>query len=280
MLPRDLEIPEREVIIVDDLKRQLLDSPPGGHFHFLALDSPHYNYYWPREHFEPIHHDCAGNINYRDLNPSREEIHKVVKRYENSIHWIDRQVEDFVNFLKAENRYHNSIIILTGDHGEEFQEHGSWFHCSNLKSPQTEVPILVKWPEWVKNQPSQELVTHLDIMPSILDALGLEERYFENLAGSSLLRQHPGETLLSSLWAGTSGVGVVLIKDGLKANFAASRLWNGDVPDTLYLMGYSDLADNPLEPFHLRGDLTHLEFLHRSFPETTGRFFRKFGPEE
>ena len=79
--PHNLSIPEREIIVVDDLKKQILATPAGGHLHFLSLDSPHYNYYWPEKAFEPIHHDCAGNINYASLNPSEEDIREVVKRY-------------------------------------------------------------------------------------------------------------------------------------------------------------------------------------------------------
>ncbi len=277
MLPRGLEIPEREIIVIDDLKTQLESTSPGSHLHFLSLDSPHYNYYWPENGFEPIHHDCAGNINYASLKPSREAIREVVKRYENSAHWIDQELAAFIAYLKSRNRYENSIIVLTGDHGEEFQEHGSWFHCSNLKNPQTKVPIMIKWPAWVENQPPQALVTHLDVMPSVLDALGLEEKYFENLAGRSLLRPHPGESVLATNWAGTTGVGVCFLKDGLKANFAVKGLWKGGVPTTLYFIGYTDLDDQPLDPLKIRGDRPHSEVLRQKFSDVTARHFNQFG---
>ena len=279
--PRGLNIPEREILVVDDLERQLLDSTPGGHFHFLSLDSPHYNYYWPEKDFEPLHEDCISTINYASLNPSKEDIRDVVKRYENSIHWIDHQLEEFVTFLKTHDRYDNALIILTGDHGEEFQEDGSWFHCSTLKSPQTDVPLMIKWPEWVEEQPDQAQATHLDVMPSVLDALGLDDKYFINLAGRSLLRPHPGEALISSPWAGRSEVGVCFIKDGLKANFAASGLWSGTVPETLYFVGYADLDDQPIAPHTLYGDrnLPHSQFLREYYPELTTRFFESFGEE-
>jgi hypothetical protein len=193
------------------------------------------------------------------------------------VHWIDQQMKEFVAFLKEHGRYDNSIIIITGDHGEEFQEHGSWFHCSNLKRPQTAVPILIKWPGWVRNQPAQTQASHLDIMPSLLDALGLDEKYFADLAGRSLLREHSGEAAISTLWAGVSGVGVCFVKDGLKANFAASKLWLGAVPKKLDFMGYADLDDHPLDPVRIRGDLLDSKVLHQTFPDTTSRFFGKFG---
>jgi hypothetical protein len=72
-------------------------------------------------------------------------------------------------------------------------------------------------------------------------------------------------------------VGVCLLKDGLKANFAASKLWLGSVPRTLYFVGYTDFNDAPLDPIRTRGDLTHSAFLRRNFPDVTTRFFERFG---
>ena len=158
----------------------------------------------------------------------------MVKRYENAVNWIDRQMEEFIAYLKEQGRYDNSIIILTGDHGEEFQENGAWFHCSSLRREQIEVPIMIRWPEWVQNQPRQDLVSHLDVMPSILEALGLDPKYFKGLAGSSVLGEHPGEALLSTRWPGKSGIGVCLVADKKKANFKATRLWLEGIPETLY----------------------------------------------
>ncbi len=279
MLPRGLEIPEREIIIIDDLKKQLQNTPAGGYLHYLALDSAHYNYYWPAKDFEPIHQDC-GKIDFGSLKPSPTQIREVVKRYENSVHWIDAQLADFIKFLKEQDRYDNSIIILTGDHGEEFQENGGWFHCSSLKKPQTEVPIMIKWPDWVENQPTQQQVTHLDVMPSVLDALGLDEKYFENLAGHSVLRDHPGEALLSTRWPGKSNIGVCFVKNGLKANFAAKALWREGIPKTLYFMGYANLKDESLDSLQIRGERSHSATLRDLFPDLTGRHFHKFETAE
>lgn len=280
MLEHNLGIPKRERIIFDDLKKQLLNTPRGGHFHFVSLDSAHYDYYWPEDQFEPLHTDCSGSINFGSINPTKAEIHNVWKRYENACHWIDQQVEEFVAFLKSQNRYENSIIILTGDHGEEFQEHGSWFHCSNLKRPQTEVPLMIKWPEWVEEQPAQKQVSHLDVMPSVLEALGLDEKYYRNLAGHSVLGEHPGESLLATIWSGTSGVGMCMIKDGVKANFKIRGLLPGGDPESLYLMGYADRDDDLVDTPTENTERPHAEILREYFPSLIDRHFIEFAAEE
>ena len=234
-LPKELAFPEREMIIVEELKKQVRQSQPGGHLHFIAFDSPHYNYYWPEQDFAPIHEDCDGTINYTNINPSEEEVEEVQKRYHNSVNWMDHQIEDFINFLKFEGRYDDATIIITGDHGEEFQEHGSWFHCSTLKKEQTNVPIMIKWPSWMETPIPQRQVSHLDIMPSVLDMLGLDKKFTDHLSGNSVLREHPGETVISTIHRGTSNVGVCIIKDDVKANFTFRGLWEGGTPEELFL---------------------------------------------
>ena len=275
LLPGNLGIPEREKVIVDDLKTQLENTPPGGHLHFLSLDSAHYNYYWPSENFTPIHQDCSP-IDFGALKPTPEQIREVVKRYENAVNWIDRQMEDFISYLREQDRYDNSIIIITGDHGEEFQENGAWFHCSSLRREQIEVPIMIKWPEWIREQPRQKLVSHLDIMPSLFHALGLERRYFEGLAGHSVLGEHPGEALLSTRWPGKSDIGVCFVARGRKANFKATNLWLDGIPNTLYFMGWTDFADEPLDPLRIRGQRSCRDLLREQYPDSVSRHFEKF----
>ncbi|MCH2063103.1 MAG: sulfatase-like hydrolase/transferase [Roseibacillus sp.] len=275
LIPGKLGIPEREMVIFDDLKMQLENTPKGGHLHFISLDSAHYNYYWPSQDFTPIHQDCAA-IDFGALKPTPDQIREVVKRYENAVNWIDRQMEEFIAYLKEQGRYDNSIIILTGDHGEEFQENGAWFHCSSLRREQIEVPIMIRWPEWVQNQPRQDLVSHMDVMPSILEALGLDPKYFKGLAGSSVLGEHPGEALLSTRWPGKSGIGVCLVADKKKANFKATRLWLEGIPETLYFMGWTDFADQPLDPLQIRGSDRCHDALRDQYPDSIGRHFDQF----
>lgn len=279
-LPAQLAFPEREMIIVEELKKQVRQSQPGGHLHLLAFDSPHYNYYWPESGFQPINTGCDGTIKYTNISPTEEEIHDVQKRYHNSVNWMDHQIEDFINFLKHEGRYDDATIIITGDHGEEFQEHGSWFHCSTLKREQTSVPIMIKWPSWMETPIPQRQVSHLDIMPSIIDMLGLDDQFSAHLSGNSVLREHPGETVISTIHRGMSNVGVCIIKDGTKANFTFRGLWEGGLPDKLSLANYTDLEDKPISFLQERGKRSHAEFLRERYPLSTSRFFRSFGDPE
>jgi len=269
-------IPEREKFIMRDQREYINSDPESPQFHFTSLDSPHYNYYWPTD-FEQLHENCANYVP-GNLAPSDEIIGQVVRRYENAVHWVDYAIEEFVDFLKFKGRYDNSVIIITGDHGEEFQEDGSWFHCSSLNKYQTEVPIIIKWPEWVKDVPSQDNVSHYDVMPSLLNLIGLNPKYYEDLAGQSLFdyQDSPREAVLSTVHRGESGIGVCLIGEGRKVKFSFPGPWSTSVPKQLVVCEYSDILDKPLDFRKEIGALTHTDYIRQQFPRSSSRFFERF----
>ena len=269
-------IPEREKFIMRDQREYINSDPESPQFHFTSLDSPHYNYYWPTD-FEQLHENCANYVP-GNLAPSDEIIGQVVRRYENAVHWVDYAIEEFVDFLKFKGRYDNSVIIITGDHGEEFQEDGSWFHCSSLNKYQTEVPIIIKWPEWVKDVPSQDNVSHYDVMPSLLNLIGLNPKYYEDLAGQSLFdyQDSPREAVISTVHRGESGIGVCLIGEGRKVKFSFPGPWSTSVPKQLVVCEYSDILDKPLDFRKEIGALTHTDYIRQQFPRSSSRFFERF----
>jgi arylsulfatase A-like enzyme len=78
--------------------------------------------------------------------------------------------------LERRNLYDESLIILTSDHGEAFNEHGSFEHGKTLYSELIHVPLIIKFPAG-RAAPKGEIrlaAQHVDILPTILDCVGLE----------------------------------------------------------------------------------------------------------
>lgn len=68
-----------------------------------------------------------------------------------------------------------AIIAITGDHGEEFYEHGGCLHAGALSAEVMNVPLaFIGLPERCR-QPSSvsEPVGHIDIVPTLLDVVGV-----------------------------------------------------------------------------------------------------------
>jgi len=264
-------IAERERLCFEYLRESVKSRPCGGGFYYTAMDSPHYNYYW-HEDFKPPFSEYDEDTRF-PLNPSKEEVQRVVHRYWNAVAWADSQVAEFCEFLKREGRYDDSIIIVTGDHGEEFQEHGSWFHCSSLQPEQTNVPILIKWPKSMGRGPSQKSASHLDVMPSLMYALGMPAKTIQGLAGRNLLLE-AGEftTISTTAYAGQSGETMVLRRGAYKAVFSWDQYWEAHVPDKMVL----ERLTGPDGKISLPDASAYKAELQRLFPDAFDRFFKTF----
>ena len=55
---------------------------------------------------------------------------------------IGEHVGRVVAYLKESGQYDNTLIVFTSDHGEEFFEHGGWWHGLTLYEEQIHVPFI------------------------------------------------------------------------------------------------------------------------------------------
>jgi len=264
-------IAERERLCFEYVREAVLARPQGGGFYYTALDSPHYNYYWHSD-FKPPFAEYDEDTRF-PLNPTEEEVQRVVNRYWNAVAWADSEIEKFCDFLKREGRYDESIIIVTGDHGEEFQEQGSWFHCSSIKPEQTGVPLLIKWPKSMGRGPVHSNASHLDVMPSLMHALGMPSATTRGLAGTNLLRDDGLHTSISTTaYAGNSGETMVLRRGDYEAVFSWGQYWEAHVPEEMVL----EQLTGPDGKILKQDAQAYAVELRRLFPDAFERFFKTF----
>jgi len=104
---------------------------------------------------------------------------------------IDKQIGQILDFLEQNNLYNNTVIILVADHGEAFGEHGENDHRLFLYDTTIRVPLIIKGPAELKGISVSSQVRSIDIVPTILELLGisLQENYnFNRIEGESLLK--------------------------------------------------------------------------------------------
>ena len=105
--------------------------------------------------------------------------------YDAEVAFTDHHFGQLVAWLKNNGLYDSTAILAVSDHGEEFFEHGGWGHGSTLYQEQLAVPLIVKFPGQVgAGQRVDALAQHVDLLPTILDLLGIEGP--PHLQGSSL----------------------------------------------------------------------------------------------
>ena len=106
-----------------------------------------------------------------------------------SVHRADACVGDFVDFLKRENLYDDSIVILTSDHGDSMGEEGRWGHAHFIVPEVMRIPLIIHLPSWLRARVSADLSAlafSTDITPSLYALLGYEPADLGPLFGRPL----------------------------------------------------------------------------------------------
>jgi phosphoglycerol transferase MdoB-like AlkP superfamily enzyme len=91
--------------------------------------------------------------------------------YDGEIAFADEQVGRLVRFLKEKGLYRNTLIVLSGDHGEGLGEHGEATHGFFIYNSTLHVPLIFHLPERVTVHEIATPVSTADIMPTVLEAL-------------------------------------------------------------------------------------------------------------
>jgi len=128
----------------------------------------------------------APGINYvTSLNGlmSEEQEKKAIAAYYSTVSYMDRQLGEILQTLKAEGLENNTIIIFTSDHGYHLGEHDFWMKVG-LHEESVRVPLIIKMPG---KQPAvcHSLVELIDLYPTVAELAGL--RASPHLQGKSLV---------------------------------------------------------------------------------------------
>jgi len=140
-------------------------------FSFVLIDAAHQPYHSPGGPFQP----AADRLDYLELaqSPTPELVERVHNRYRNALLHADGSAGRVLAALSRWDVLDSTIVIVTGDHGEEFQENGFWGHTSNFTAEQVAVPFLMRGPQI---SPGRETLptSHLDLAPTLLELLGAD----------------------------------------------------------------------------------------------------------
>ena len=103
--------------------------------------------------------------------------------YDEEVAFVAAQIARLLDGLAARKVLERGLVIVTADHGEEFLDHGALEHGHTLYQELLHVPLLV-WGSQVRAARHEEPVSQVDVLPTILDALGIAPP--DGLDGASL----------------------------------------------------------------------------------------------
>lgn len=98
---------------------------------------------------------------------------RYVGRYDEAIAYVDHHVGEFAQWLKGRELFDDSLVIVTGDHGESFSKQYGTHGGPMLHEPVIRVPLVYKEPRQRTGNRVEGRAEHADLMPSILDQLQL-----------------------------------------------------------------------------------------------------------
>ena len=110
--------------------------------------------------------------------------------YDGEIRYTDLHVGRLFDDLRSRGLWDRTVVVITGDHGEGFGEHGVDLHGYHLYAAQTKVPLIVRVPGLAARRIATP-AGHVDLLPTLA-----------NLAGAAPSSEMMGRSLLDVLAGG------------------------------------------------------------------------------
>ena len=113
--------------------------------------------------------------------------------YKNSVYYADLNIKKILDLLKDNGYDENTVVVITSDHGEEFNDNGDnfWGHNSNFTNAQIKIPLIIKWPG--KGHGSVDMTTSAyDLTATILpEVFGVTNPISDFSIGQNLFNLKP-----------------------------------------------------------------------------------------
>jgi hypothetical protein len=154
---------------------------PGPHFTFVFYNGTHFPYSHAAD-VTPFTPEAPEDFDYSGWDVL-DHLPLIVNRYKNCL----LEFDGWLRALLRDVDWQRTIVVLMGDHGEEFFEDGRLGHGSSFNRAQTHTPCLLYLPG-VPGRRVTTLTSHADLLPSVVDALGWQAPAHAGL-GRSLFRR-------------------------------------------------------------------------------------------
>lgn len=122
---------------------------------YLHIVDPH----WPYRNVDGSASDKLSHVDLLqrradDPMPAAKDLAELKSRYLNEVEYSAYKIAEFIAFLEETNRRDSTLVVVVGDHGEEFFEHGGFSHGHDSYQEQVNVPLIVFWPHANQQMPA------------------------------------------------------------------------------------------------------------------------------
>ena len=107
--------------------------------------------------------------------PLLRDVEHLLSLYDGEIAYWDAMFGSMLDFLRVRGLLDNTLLMVTSDHGDMFGEHGKWTHGNCLYEEVLRIPLLMRHSGIIPRGGVVDVpVQNMDIMPTVLDWLGIE----------------------------------------------------------------------------------------------------------
>ena len=206
---------DRDIESIKDFENWLSNRDVNQKFmSFIFLDSVHavavpeseqlpYKNYWE-------------DINHLELGPDFDPV-PYFNRYKNSAYGADILIGKILDILRDKKLLSNTVVVVTSDHGDEFNDSGLnyWGHNGNFSQAQIKIPLVMYWPG-INAQVVKHRTTAYDVSATLLKRVLAAQNPLEDFGvGQDLFDSKPREVFFVGSYnedAIVAGDEVLLIK--------------------------------------------------------------------
>ena len=196
--PSALKSDGRDRAIISALQQDIRASQAAQRpwFGFVCLDSTHAPYHMP-DGYPPVATPMAADIDFLKFGPEHDPTPEL-NRYRTAVHYADSLIGSLLDDLRAQGLAEDTIVLVTGDHAEEFNDLklNYWGHNGNFSDYQLQVPFVLHWPGRAAGRDARTS-SHEDWVPTLMrHALGCENALSDYSTGQDLLAEPQGPRAL------------------------------------------------------------------------------------
>ncbi|NTQ36512.1 LTA synthase family protein [Enterococcus faecium] len=132
--------------------------------------------------------------------PSLNTGNSTVDNYVRTAHYLDQSLEQFFTYLKKSGIYQNSIFVIYGDHFGISNTDNKDLASALGKDPDTwnefdnaqmqRVPLMIHMPGYTKGSVNHEYGGEIDVLPTLLHLLGIDDKDYLHFGTDLLSSQH------------------------------------------------------------------------------------------
>jgi len=184
------------------------------HAPYLPVE-PYFSEFMRSDKIDQVNLTLINKLNY-DLKSGKEKLEilsrlaeadfdYLARMYDSNVRYVDELIGNLIGKLNATNKLENTLIIITADHGEFLGEHHYSGHFINdLSNPGLRIPLILWYPERLESRIVENYKSQVDIFPTVLSLLGIENQIPSDIQGINLFLENESRDVLAEFWNDTT----------------------------------------------------------------------------